>query len=95
MNPIDTTEMGQEQKNILLQKSGQGTSEDLRDGGGQMRGMGRLTLKQNCQTEKLDIEKSLEKLIAAGAIVHENMSLREIAEQLGVHPSEIKTIIER
>ena len=57
--------------------------------------MGRLTLKQYCQTNNLDIEPALEKLMAAGAIVNENMSMREIADQLGVHPSEIKTIIEK
>jgi len=95
INPTGAPETEPGQKDLLGSRPGQGTRQGLRGGGGQMRGMGRLTLKQYCQTENFDIEKALKKLAAAGVIVHENMSLREIADQLGVHPSEIQTIIER
>ncbi len=60
--------------------------------GGQ--GIGRMTLKQYCAESGLDLDAAMDKLRKGGLQLSEEMTLREIADMGGVHPSEIRLLLE-
>jgi len=60
--------------------------------GGQ--GMGWMTLKQYCAENALDLKVVMEKLEKAGLKPSEEMTLRGIADAAGVHPSEVRRLLE-
>ena len=66
-------------------------------GGGEhsgSQGMGRMTLRQYCAEAGLDSDAATEKLQKAGLAASEEMTLREIADTGGIHPSEIRLLLE-
>jgi hypothetical protein len=62
--------------------------------GGSGQGFGRMTLKQYCEQMDLDLNAAEKKLKAAGFTVGADLTIRDIADSTGIHPSEIRTIIE-
>jgi hypothetical protein len=63
-------------------------------GGGPGRGFGKLTLKQYCEEMGLDVNTAVRKLQDAGIKAGPDMTIRIIADSVGRHPSEIRSIIE-
>lgn len=75
--------------------------EDARTGGntgygqsGFGRGLGQLTLKEYCGEISLDVDTAVKKLRDAGYNARPEMTIRGIADTAGVHPSQIRTILE-
>jgi len=58
------------------------------------RGFGRMTLADYCQEMGLDIESAIGKLQEAGYEAQRGMTIREIAGSAGVHPSQIRAVID-
>jgi hypothetical protein len=63
-------------------------------GGGRGGGMGQFTLKGYCEQIGLDVTVAVEKLQAAGFKADPDMTIRAIADSAGVHPSEIRVVLE-
>ncbi len=63
-------------------------------GGGSGRGFGRMTLKQYCEQLDLDLNSAVKNLKEAGFSVGTDMTIRDISDSTGAHPSEIHTIIQ-
>jgi hypothetical protein len=61
---------------------------------GGIRGIGRMTLKSYCEQTGLDVNAALKKLQEAGYKASSDMTIRGIADITGVHPSQIRTILE-
>jgi hypothetical protein len=61
---------------------------------GAIRGFGRLTLKSYCNQTGLDVNEAVKKLQDAGFKASPDMTIRSIADTTGVHPSEIRTLLE-
>ena len=75
--------------------SGQaGQDQHATGAGGQIRGFGRMTLKEYCTQTGLDTPIAIKKLKDAGYQAGEDMTFRDIADTAGIHPSEIRTILE-
>lgn len=53
-----------------------------------------MTLKQYCAESGLDLDAAMDKLRKGGLQLSEEMTLREIADMGGVHPSEIRLLLE-
>jgi hypothetical protein len=70
---------------------GRGANRQGQQGGGY--GMGRLTLRQYCQQQGLDLEKTMQKLREKGFSSQPDMTVREIAATGGVHPSAMRDIL--
>ena len=64
----------------------------FQSGAGQ--GIGRLTLKEYCGQISLDVNAAVKKLRDAGFKAGPEMTIRGIADTAGVHPSQIRTILE-
>jgi hypothetical protein len=62
--------------------------------GGNARGFGRMTLKSYCNQVGMDVNKAVKKLQDAGFKASPDMTIRGIADSSGVHPSEIRTLLE-
>jgi hypothetical protein len=60
-------------------------------GGG---GMGQKTLKQFCDDEGVDLSWALSRLKDNGYTVRETMTMRAIADSKGVHPRELRNILQ-
>jgi len=58
-------------------------------------GMGRLTLRQYCDQERLNVETAITKLRENDVEAKPNTSIREIADASSVHPSVIRDILGR
>lgn len=58
------------------------------------RGLGQLTLKEYCRQMNLDVDTAVKKLQNAGYKAGSEMTIRGIADSVGVHPSQIRTILE-
>jgi len=56
-------------------------------------GIGRLTLRQYCEQQNLDLEKTVQKLREKGFKPEPDMTLREIAATGGVHPSAMRDVL--
>jgi len=63
-------------------------------GAGPGRGFGRMTLKQYCEQMNLDLDTAIKKLKDAGFTVNADLTIRDIADSTGVHPSEIRNILQ-
>ncbi|MBN1804222.1 MAG: DUF4405 domain-containing protein [Sedimentisphaerales bacterium] len=63
-------------------------------GGGGGSGFGRLTLKQYCEQAGLDVDTAVRKLNDSGYKASPNMTIRAIADSAGVHPSQVRAVIE-
>jgi len=62
--------------------------------GGAGGGFGRMTLTQYCQQAGLDVNTAVESLKKAGFDARPESTIREIADSAGVHPSEIRAVID-
>jgi hypothetical protein len=62
--------------------------------GGSGHGFGRMTLKQYCEEMDLDLNTAIKKLKEAGFTVGTDLTIRDIADSTGAHPSEIHTILQ-
>ncbi len=62
--------------------------------GGAVRGIGQMTLKEYCSQMGLDVNKAVKKLQDAGFKASPDMTIRVIADTAGIHPSEIRTLLE-
>ena len=62
--------------------------------GGGIRGFGRMTLKSYCSQMGIDVNEAVKKLQDAGFKASSDMTIRSIADTTGVHPSEIRTLLE-
>lgn len=71
---------------------GRGANRQVLSGGGY--GMGRLTLRQYCQQQGFDLEKTTQKLREKGFKAEPDMTMREIAATGGVHPSAMRDILQ-
>jgi hypothetical protein len=58
-------------------------------------GIGRLTLRQYCEQQSLDLEKTVQELCEKGFRPTPDMTLRDIAATGGVHPSAMRDILTR
>ena len=68
-------------------------TEHPKEGG--IRGFGRMTLKLYCEQTDMDVNEAVKKLQDAGYKADPDMTIRNIADSKGVHPSEIRNLIER
>jgi hypothetical protein len=75
------------------QRGGGGGLGAPRSGGGGG-GFGRLTLKQYCQQSGLDVDTAVRKLKDKGYQAAPETTMRAIADSAGVHPSQIRAVIE-
>ena len=88
-------------RGIAAPGGGLGRHTDTQDGagpdsdrGGLSRGLGWMTLKEYCDQLGLDVNTTVKKLQDAGFKAGPDMTIRAIADTTGVHPSQIRTIIE-
>jgi len=58
-------------------------------------GIGRLTLRQYCNQERLNVETAITRLRENDVEAKPNASIREIADASGLHPSVIRDILGR
>jgi len=63
-------------------------------GGGSGRGFGRMTLKQYCEQMDLDLNTAVKTLKEAGFTAGADLTIRDIADSTGTHPSEIMDILQ-
>ncbi len=62
--------------------------------GGSGRGIGQMTLKEYCSQRGFDVNTAVKKLQDAGFKASPDMTIRGIADTVGVHPSQIRTLLE-
>ena len=62
--------------------------------GGSGRGIGQMILKEYCNQMGLDVNMAVQKLQDAGFKASPYMTIRVIADTAGVHPSEIRILLE-
>ena len=62
--------------------------------GGAGRGIGQMTLKEYCSQTGFDVNTAVKKLQDAGFKASPDMTIRGIADTVGVHPSQIRTLLE-
>ena len=63
-------------------------------GGGSGRGFGQMTLRQYCVEAGLDVDTAVGKLKQQGFQAQADMTIRQIADSVGAHPSEIRGVID-
>lgn len=57
-------------------------------------GMGRKMLKQFCSDEGIELTWAISQLKNQGVTARETMTMREIADALGVHPRELRVVLQ-
>lgn len=57
------------------------------------RGTGQKTLREFCDDEGIDLSWATEQLSRAGFTAKEKMTMRKIADEFGMHPSELRGIL--
>lgn len=57
-------------------------------------GMGRKTLRQFCSDEKIELSWAISRLRNEGFTARDTMTMREIADTAGVHPRELRNILQ-
>jgi hypothetical protein len=80
-----------------LQRSRQPSGADIVVRGGQENrpGMGQITLADYCRQEGLDAAKVIDKLKSQGLSAKPEMTMRQIADLMEVHPSQLREILHR
>ena len=63
-------------------------------GGGPGRGFGQMVLKDYCNSIGLDVDKAVQILEKAGFTASSEMTMRNIADSTGAHPSEIRMLLD-
>jgi len=82
---------GQEQQQVGFCEEGQA---QLRGPGAAQGGMGHKTLRQFCNDERIELSWALSRLRNEGFTARETMTIREIADGAGVHPRELRTVLQ-
>jgi len=90
MTPMQLYGVATGQSRIPRSGGGRGTHRQDQPGG---HGIGRLTLRQYCEQQSLDLQDSVQKLREKGFQADSEMTVREIAETGGVHPSAMRDIL--
>ncbi len=57
------------------------------------RGTGQKTLREFCNDEGIDLSRVVEQLSGVGFTAKETMTMREIADEFSVHPSDLRNIL--
>jgi hypothetical protein len=92
MKPVQLYEIALGQTEFYRGGAGRrGRAGDGRQQGG---GFGRMILKQYCEQMDLDLNTAEKKLKEMGFTVNTNMTIRDIADSMNVHPSEIHAILQ-
>lgn len=91
MTPMQLYAIATGQSSTPRTGGGRGANRQSQQQGGY--GIGRLTLRQYCQQQNLDLEKTMQKLREKGFQPQPDMTLREIAATGGVHPSALRDIL--
>lgn len=73
---------------------GQGQGAGRGGHGGGVQRFGQMTLKDYCEQTGLDLATATEQLEQAGCTVSDTMVMRDIAVSAGVHPSELRGLLE-
>jgi hypothetical protein len=71
-------------------RGGRGSGREGQQGG---YGMGRLTLRQYCDQQNLDLVKTVQTLREKGFQAEADMTIREIAATGGIHPSAMRDLL--
>jgi len=93
MTPMQLYAIATGQSTTPRPGGGRGANRQGQQQGGY--GIGRLTLRQYCEQQNLDLEKTVQKLREKGFRPEPDMTLRDIAGTGGVHPSAMRDIIEQ
>jgi hypothetical protein len=56
--------------------------------------MGQKTLRQFCADEGINLSWAIARLQNQGLTVRETMTMREIADSVGVHPRELRSFLQ-
>lgn len=91
MTPMQVYRIATGEKNTL-DDTENGVSESV-DCDGQKRGLGKMTLKQYCDSEKIDLQKAIENLKSAGIAASADDNLKVLADQALTKPHEIVRIV--
>jgi hypothetical protein len=75
-------------------QGGPGRRGERHGEGGSGRGFGQMTLSSYCSQTGLDVNETVKKLQNAGFKASSDMTIRSIADTTGVHPSEIRALLE-
>jgi len=73
---------------------GQAVAGEEHGQGGYGRGFGRMTLREYCEQMDLNMSTAIKKLEGAGLKAGPDMTIRSIADSAGIHPSEIRNVLE-
>ncbi len=92
LTPSQLYTMATGRNNTPRSGGGRGAHRQGRQGGG---GIGRLTLRQYCEQQGRDVDKTIQKLRDKGFDAQTDMTLRDIAATGGVHPSAMREILAR
>ncbi|MBN1973380.1 MAG: DUF4405 domain-containing protein [Sedimentisphaerales bacterium] len=65
----------------------------LGQGGTERSRLGQMTLKEYCEQMNINVDEAVRKLKTSGFTVKSNMTIREIADSGGVHPSAVRTML--
>jgi hypothetical protein len=90
MTPMQLYGVATGQNRVPQPGGGRGANRQGQQGG---YGIGRLTLRQYCEQQGQDLEKTVQKLREKGFQAEPDMTVREIAATGGVHPSAMRDIL--
>jgi hypothetical protein len=82
---------GQEQQQVGPCEQGQAQEHGPGPAQG---GMGQKTLRQFCSDERIELSWALSRLRNEGFTVRDTMTMREIADGAGVHPRELRAVLQ-
>ena len=58
------------------------------------RGMGQMTLKEFCESEGIELSWAIRRLQDKGFMARQTMTMREIANRAGVHPRQLRDVLQ-
>ncbi len=90
MTPMQLYGVATGQSSIPRSGGGRGAHRQGQQGG---YGIGRLTLRQYCDQQGQDLEKTVQKLREKGFQAEPDMTVRDIAATGGVHPSAMRNLL--
>ncbi len=91
MTPMQLYALATGQDRMPRPGGGRGANRQSQQQGGY--GIGRLTLRQYCQQQNLDLDQAVQRLREKGFQPTPDMTLRDIAVSGGVHPSAMRDIL--
>jgi hypothetical protein len=82
---------GQEQQQVGFCEESQA---QVRGPGAAQGGVGHKTLRQFCNDERIELSWALSRLRIEGFTARETMTMREIADGAGIHPRELRVVLQ-